>query len=415
MYSSTDNFNIQKDKQSFLKIIAVFSVIIGLFIIFITFMQTTKGWGPSSTISPQELANWDFKAKVGDFVGGVVGTVFSLSGFFLLYLTFQKQKETSLKAGVETRFYEMIGLHKSNVNEMEYKGSDSIHHKGRKVFDIIFDQIKDCYKDIAPFFSPMSTDVNEIYQDAYLTKVGTLINQLDKLDPIQFAHIDIAYSIVFFGVSNEDVSTLYRLLLQHYKHDFLNSVFKYIVRKPANKKHNSAEIWNELRKLKYNIGFNQNERQESQDIARYNELISIRPSGFIKFYGGHQYKLGHYFRHLFQQVKYINNLDIYSFGEKYDMVKTLRAQLSSPEQYVIFFNSVSFVGRAWELENIIEKNDSNTCFITKYNFIKNVPELTLLVDASDYLPINLQNYYPLIAFEFADIPLNRKAAERFWN
>lgn len=64
MYNSNENLNIQKDKQYFLKIVAVLSVIIGLFIIFITFMQTTKGSGTSNEINDQELANWDFKAKI---------------------------------------------------------------------------------------------------------------------------------------------------------------------------------------------------------------------------------------------------------------------------------------------------------------------------------------------------------------
>jgi len=152
MFNSTDDFTTQRDKQSLLKVIAIFSVLIGLMIIFVTFMQTTKGWGLTSNFTDLEFKNWDYKAKVGDFIGGVVGTVFSLSAFFLLYLTFQKQKETAIKTGVETRYYEMISLHKSNVNEMEFTNSDSKYYKGRKVFDIIFDQIKDCYKDIAPFF-----------------------------------------------------------------------------------------------------------------------------------------------------------------------------------------------------------------------------------------------------------------------
>ncbi|WP_316795346.1 hypothetical protein [Pedobacter agri] len=65
------------------------------------------------------LSLWDFRAKVGDFVGGILGAIFSLAGFFLLYTTFQKQKEFSLKISIDNRFYEMLRLHKENVDETE--------------------------------------------------------------------------------------------------------------------------------------------------------------------------------------------------------------------------------------------------------------------------------------------------------
>lgn len=406
----TNDFNTENDKQSFLKTIAIISVVIGLFIIFITFMQTTKGWGLSSSFSTIEFNNWDYKAKIGDFIGGIVGTIFSLSGFFLLYLTFQKQKETAFKTGVETRFYQMIGLHKSNVNEMEFSGPNSKYYKGRKVFDIIFDQIKDCYKDIAPFFSPIDSDETKIYQEDHLIRINKLTNTLNQIDSLQLAHIDIAYSIVFFGVSNDDVATLYRLHIKYYKEDFLKPLFTYIVRKPSKKSGASFKTWEELKSLRYDIAFGP-EKQLENNKKKYENLIAIKPDGYIKYYGGHQYKLGHYFRHLYQQVKYIDKLSLYNYHDKYEMVKTMRAQLSSPEQYVIFFNSISFVGRAWEFESIIKGNNPDNRFISKYNFIKNVPELTLLVNNSQHLPINLKYYYPLVAFEFGNKPLGREIFE----
>src|SRR5690606_14384085 len=97
-----------------------------------------------------------------------------------------------------------------------------------------------------------------------------------------------------------------------------------------------------------------------------------------KYYGGHQYKLGHYFRHLFQTVKYIDEKTILNYDEKYDYMKTLRAQLSTIEQYIVFFNSLSFMGRAWEFDNIVDDTSNkhrDKWLITKYNFLKNIPDL----------------------------------------
>lgn len=112
---------------------------------------------------------------------------------------------------------------------------------------------------------------------------------------------------------------------------------------------------------------------------------------YYKYYGGHQFKLGHYYRHLFQSVKYINEQKILRYTEKYEYIKTLRAQLSTPEQYLLFFDSISVIGRDWELNYIREKPniyELNKCLITKYNLIKNIPDWYIFdkVDARDFYP-----------------------------
>jgi hypothetical protein len=120
----------------------------------------------------------------------------------------------------------------------------------------------------------------------------------------------------------------------------------------------------------------------------------------------------HYFRHLFQAVKYINEQTILSYEEKYNYIKTLRAQLSTIEQYLIFFNSLSFMGRAWEFEHIginPSKKQINNWLITKYNFIKNVPDLNLIND------ISIIKYYPEVHFEFVNEPLGREAVVQVFN
>ena len=88
----------------------------------------------------------------------------------------------------------------------------------------------------------------------------------------------------------------------------------------------------------------------------------------VKF-GGHMSRLGHYFRHLFQTVNYVHSADFLTRDEKYDYVKTLRAQLSTEELVIFFFNSLSLFGEKWELS---VKND-NDKLITRYRFIKNIP------------------------------------------
>jgi len=89
--------------------------------------------------------------------------------------------------------------------------------------------------------------------------------------------------------------------------------------------------------------------------------------------------------------------------------ETLRAQLSTPEQYLLFFNTISSLGRAWEFDQVNSTTplkNFNCYFITKYNFIKNVPD-TYFINL-----IEMKNYYPLVHFEFDDLTDERIALQK---
>lgn len=122
---------------------------------------------------------------------------------------------------------------------------------------------------------------------------------------------------------------------------------------------------------------------------------------FIKYYGGNQHRLGHYFRHLFQCIKYINGQKQLTQKEKYFYAKTLRAQLSTYEQAVFFINSLSIMGMPWELIPDYEKSKigfvnkkriKKSRLISNYNLIKNLP--------GDHIyGIRYKNYYPKVKYE----------------
>jgi len=125
----------------------------------------------------------------------------------------------------------------------------------------------------------------------------------------------------------------------------------------------------------------------------------------IVFYGGHQYRLGHYFRHLFQTINYIDNNKHLSYDEKYKYVSLLRAQLSSFEQSILFFNSISDTGRRWELEIHEPRIKSwfckdgkrklyvkNKALITKYDLVRNIP--------NEFIHnIRIDELYPNVIFD----------------
>lgn len=90
-------------------------------------------------------------------------------------------------------------------------------------------------------------------------------------------------------------------------------------------------------------------------------------------------------------------------SDKYFYAKTLRAQLSTYEQALLFLNSLSTLGMKWEFNpeydnrsNLTGEKLSETLkkqhLITKYNLIKNLP-------GERIFGIKYKTYYPEIKYE----------------
>ena len=84
------------------------------------------------TCGPINAAIW---GQFGDIVGGFVGTIVALIGVLLLFETLKEQRRNYIKQQVETRFFELLKLHRDNVTEMQSKGKE-----GRSVFIDIKDE-----------------------------------------------------------------------------------------------------------------------------------------------------------------------------------------------------------------------------------------------------------------------------------
>ncbi|MBE3144904.1 MAG: putative phage abortive infection protein [Planctomycetes bacterium] len=110
------------------------------------------------------------------------------------------------------------------------------------------------------------------------------------------------------------------------------------------------------------------------------------------FYLGKQHMLSNYFRQFYQAVTYIDSTKDLSPDEKYAFIKNYRAQLTNHEQALLFYDSLSELGRAWELlppnENLKQE------LITTYNLIKNLPP-------GFAHGIDIAKYYPKVEYEIS--------------
>ena len=83
-------------------------------------------------------------------------------------------------------------------------------------------------------------------------------------------------------------------------------------------------------------------------------------SAYMKMYNRFQNEIGHYFRNLYNILKFIQNSDV---EDKKMYSNLLRAQLSSNELAVLFYNGLSEMGK-----------DKFKPLMEEFSFLKNLPE-----------------------------------------
>lgn len=374
---------------------------------------------------------------IGDTIGGIMGPFIAVAASILTFLAFwvqfkanmqykselNEQKIASEKDKIEARFFELLKFHRENVSELNYtiysaKKKENTSNEnlieeivnGRKVFKIIYDDFHSLNAELSWAFINIS--LNEVYENQYLEKIK--LNKRYKNDNkylLNLARIDIVYTILFFGLSKEDKLTIKDICNNRYKTDFINKLVEFALLKPNNDSSYSSK-WLKLNKLEdgqkseYHIKFLKYREKEKSNVIIINDLEykSEEPkfkgtyykNKYLKYYGGHQFRLGHYFRNLFQIVSYINNSNHINNEQKYFMVKLLRGQLSTYEQSIIFLNSLSYMGRRWELEDINNPQKEigiNDQLITKYNLIKNIFNKKINEE------IDVTQFYPYVEFE----------------
>lgn len=254
----------------------------------------------------------DLAAKFGDFIGGFIGSLFSLAGVLLLFETLNNQKLAFQHQQFESKFFELLTIYRQNVQEMEHipPGKDVV--RGRKVFVELKKQFGELLEQIKSLNEALGANV----------PIRDLVN--------------ITFIIHFIGVGESTKEIV---------DNFLN---KYEQTHPKF-----------IEKVIFNFSFD-NYKGKKLD--------------------GHQSRLGHYYRHLYQMVTFIDKIDYLSPDEKYFYVKTLRAQMSTFELAIFFFNSLSDFGRPWRT------GDPN--LIMKYKIIKNIPTgFTFGVNPKDFYPM----------------------------
>ena len=96
-----------------------------------------------------------------------------------------------------------------------------------------------------------------------------------------------------------------------------------------------------------------------QPNIKHSELLQLN-SAYMEIYYKYQNEFGHYFRNLYNILKFVQNSEV---EDKKLYTNLLRAQLSSNELIVLFYNGLSEMGNK-KLKPLLEE----------FNFLKNLPK-----------------------------------------
>lgn len=363
----------------------------------------------------------------GGFIAGVFGTMLALLNAILIYRTFKTQQEQftiaqnkltrqieqqhsqSRLERFESRFFEMIRSNRTIVETMEYEAPDDYvpingdytksenvkdyaHPRGQKVFVKIqlhcqqaMSECKDLIdaafasKAEAVFAGPDERSFEErIFMSYYKDGYNTLL-------PLATT-VNIAYLCVFYGLGENGRPIAEERLLSVYNKELITKILDRLSCKPVK----WSSLWKDY------------DDQKHQNFSTL-DTGSFLKKRFDKYYGGHQHRLGHYFRHLFMLTNFVNEQLFLTYEQKKEYVKMLRSQLSTYEQAVFFMNSLSFPGRIWELQASVKLSNipiPDRELITKYDLVKNIPE--------GFIPkIKVPEFYPHVEYELGNVTIRK--------
>jgi hypothetical protein len=293
---------------------------------------------PWIVIDNKGIGNYVFNTKeynnLGDFVGGITAPILGLVTIYLLYKAYkvqkqelqetktalQEQSKTLTKQRFEDTFFQLLNIHKTNVDEIKIQ---ELNISGRA-----------CFK--------------EFYNDLRLvTLVYDLINKELKLNVNTEQLTKNAYKVFFIGLNEHNK----KHIETYFKDDKIFD--NWLIYCQNNRPQNPIE---------YQLSY-----LRADQIAKGSRL-SIKP----KLFNGqnNHVMLSHYYRHLFHIVKFTieQNKEIYKDTNEANAqikiyLRMLRSQLSNYEQVMLYYNGVWLDEKIW----------FGSGYFTDYKMIHNLP------------------------------------------
>lgn len=279
----------------------ILGVLFAIVIVNLPLICSQEYWGRD--LDPQKAAAF------GDFVGGYIGTIFVVLGLGFVSATFRNQKSTNEQAAVESRFFELLQYHRDNVNEIKIEEVE-----GRRAFVCFLREWRMLRKTVERASGDMKIDLEQDEKCA------------------------LAYLAFFNGSGKNSRRVFENEANARFPQVLVEEILQRMTRdwRSFCSFHKGEEIFSEGL---YEFSFGPTLGKDLPDL------------GYIAF-GGHQSRLAHYFRHLYQILKYISERCPSATKQEYaDLVK---AQLTTHEQALLYLHQVTWK-KTWQGKDYFEE------------------------------------------------------------
>ncbi|NPD45118.1 putative phage abortive infection protein [Lentimicrobium sp. S6] len=247
----------------------------------------------------EHFFDWDVAIKsdkvgqLGDFIGGIVGSIWALAGVILFYVALNEQRE-DIKTNKEVLIAQVKAL-EQQIEEFELQREELA--ETREVFKIQSETLK-LQQFESTFFNLLGIHQNNI-SDMDVTQ--------EKLKPGADIHDPRLGDY-------ENISSTGRDCFVFFK-ERLESIYK-----------SNKQYW-------------------AWDTQKYKDEKHLALYSYIDFFKQYQPDLGHYYRTLYHIFKFVNVSDIL---DKNRYTSIVRAQLSNDELVLLFYNGITEYGEKFK-------------------------------------------------------------------
>lgn len=253
---------------------------------------------------------YQFIKDSADLINDNTVLVLSCVGALGVIITLLFNFRESKKQNFRTNFFEYLRIHRENVQQIETRDK-----KGHDAFVDIYKELKFVFDRF-----PLEFSVGNIYR------------------------LEWSYLFVFFGLGETSTPILKKYLQKHYP-DLANEIDPIILEFSLLKSNYLTRNKGQTFKLfGHKVNF-------KKDVKNEYDLKCILD--------GHQSDLGHYYRHLYQMITFVNEFPTLWGFERYDYVKNVRAQFSNHELVLFLANAYSPLGNVWLKSGLVKRYELN--------------------------------------------------------
>ena len=371
----------EKQRNNWLKVLSNPKLLFGISLIFIII---ALGAPIIFTKIPAIITFSENSGTIGDTFGmmnpfiAIAAAVITFAAFSVQYEANQEMRNDNKKQQIINRFYEMLRIHRDNVNNLEWinkiQYTKEINVKDKMVNPLTNNKVNDFEPTIEP-------------DDKFIQKKG---RQIFFYYIIEFNIAYTLFSIFHPELKTEDkIKKAYHMLYRGLHEDIFDFETLYTIKKAIKTSNDILEYNSIMKKIMEKFSFSTEEKDKAitalNSLFFHREFYALRPP-----FENHTGELDNYFRHLFLTVKTIAKEDdkILPKKKKRDLLRILRAQLTEAEQMLLLYNWLSGEGYKWE-SNATNGNH----FFTQYRMIHNIsPIYTTPFYVSSSGPETIKNF-----------------------